>query len=185
MRAKKDPFGQKKPTRVTHPLYLFAITAYSYKSSEWKESGIGIDVEFSGRFYVRKNYWDIRGGIDVATITAVKTSDHYPIEVRFNDNKKASCSGTNLWMIWKMECYDSCPNKARNERIEVTTCWGNWRIRFSGTLTYRKFYSTTTSNSSQLFSDLTHQLPRIRPFHSIRGSWEDASFISIFSKDLV
>ena len=138
MRAKKDPFGQKKPTRVTHPLYLFAITAYSYKSSEWKESGIGIDVGFSGRFYVRKNCWDIRGGIDVATITAVKTSDHYRIEVRFNDNKKASCSGTNLWMIWKIECCDLCPNKARNDRIEVTTCWGNWRIRFSGTLTYRK-----------------------------------------------
>ena len=85
-------------------LHLFALTAYSYKSSEWKESGIGIDVEFSGRFYMRKNCWDIRGGIDVATITAVKTSDHYPIEVRFNDNKKASCSGTNLSMIWKMEC---------------------------------------------------------------------------------
>ena len=61
----------------------------------------------------------------VATITAVKTSDQYPIEVKLNDNTKASWTWHEFMDDIKMECYDSSPNKARNERIEVTTCWGN------------------------------------------------------------
>ena len=61
----------------------------------------------------------------MATITAVKTSDQYPIEVKLNDNTKASWTWHEFMDDIKMECYDSSPNKARNERIEVTTCWGN------------------------------------------------------------